>query len=60
MHVPYGLLTWILTETPELTDSIEKVKKRALKCIYPCNEYADILFLTNLPCLKESCWYART
>ena len=23
------------------------------KCIYPGNEYADILCLTNLPCLKE-------
>ena len=29
------------------------MQKRALKCIYPGNEYADILCLTNLPCLKE-------
>ena len=34
-------------------ESIETVQKRALKCIYPGNEYADILCLTNLPCLKE-------
>ena len=30
------------------TESIETVQKRALKCIYPGNEYADILCLTNL------------
>ena len=36
-----------------LTESIETVQKRALKCIYSGNEYADILCLTNLPCLKE-------
>ena len=36
-----------------LTESIETVQKMALKCIYPANEYADILCLTNLPCLKE-------
>ena len=36
-----------------LTESIETVQKRALKCIYPGNEYADILSLTNLPYLKE-------
>ena len=37
----------------QLTESIETVQKRALKCIYPGNEYADMLCLTNLPCLKE-------
>ena len=36
-----------------LTESIETVQKRALKCIYPGNEYADILCLTNLQRLKE-------
>ena len=39
--------------TNHLTESIETVQKRALKCIYPGNEYADILCLTNLPSLKE-------
>ena len=37
----------------DLTESIETVQKRALKYSYPGNEYADILCLTNLPCLKE-------
>ena len=36
-----------------LTESIETVQKRALKCIDPGNEYADIVCLTSLPCLKE-------
>ena len=49
MHVPYG----ILYLNKHLSESIETVQKRALKCSYPGNEYADILCLTNLPCLKE-------
>ena len=36
-----------------IIESIETVQKRALKYIYPGNEYADILCLTNLQCLKE-------
>ena len=44
---------WYTNLNRHLTESIETVQKRALKCIYPGNEYADILFLTNLQCLKE-------
>ena len=29
------------------------MQKRVLTCIYPGNEYADMLCLTNAPCLKE-------
>ena len=37
----------------DITESIETVQKRALKSIYLGNDYADILRLANLPCLKE-------
>ena len=44
---------WHTSLNIHLTESIETVQKRALTCIYPGNEYADILCLTNPPCLKE-------
>ena len=49
----YACPVWHTNLNKHLTESIETVQKRALKCIYPGNEYADILCLTNLPCLKE-------
>ena len=49
----YACPVWHTNLNRHLTESIETVQKRALKCIYPGNEYADILCLTNLPCLKE-------
>ena len=49
----YACPVWHTNLNNHLTESIETVQKRALKCIYPGNEYADILCLTNLPCLKE-------
>ena len=49
----YACPVWHTNLNRHLTESIETVQKRALKCIYPGNEYADILGLTNLPCLKE-------
>ena len=36
-----------------LTESIETVQKRALKCIYPGNEYADIVCLIKEPTVSE-------
>ena len=42
MHIPYGIGPTNLNK--HLTESIETVPKRALKCIYPGNEYADMLF----------------
>ena len=44
---------WHTNLNRHLTESIETVQKRALKCIDPGNEYADILCLTNLQCLTE-------
>ena len=49
----YACPVWHTNLNRHLTESIETVQKRALTCIYPGNEYADILCLTNLPCLKE-------
>ena len=49
----YACPVWHTNPNRHLTESIETVTKRALKCIYPGNEYADILCLTNLQCLKE-------
>ena len=49
----YACPVWHTNLNNHLTESIETVQKRALKCIYPGNDYADILCLTNLPCLKE-------
>ncbi len=49
----YACLVWHTNLIKHLTESIETVQKRALKCIYPGDEYVDILCLTNLPCLKE-------
>ncbi len=49
----YACSVWHTNLNKHLTESIETVQKRALKCIYPGNEYADMLCLTNLPCLKE-------
>ena len=48
----YACPVWHTNLNKHLTKSIETVQKRALKCIYPGNEYTDILCLTNLPCLK--------
>ena len=53
----YACPVWHTNLNRHLTESIETVQKRALKCIYPGNEYVDILCLTNLPCLKERCIY---
>ena len=50
----YACPVWHTNLNRHLTESIETVQKRALKCIYPGNEYADILCLMNLQCLKES------
>ena len=44
----YACLVGHINLNIHLTGSIETVQKRALKCIYPGNEYADILYLTNL------------
>ena len=49
----YACHVWHTNLNRYLTESIHTVQKRALECIYPGNEYADILCLTNLPCLKE-------
>ncbi len=49
----YACPVWNTNPNKHLTESIETVQKRALQCIYPGNEYADILCLTSLPCLKE-------
>ena len=49
----YACPVWHTNLNRHLTECIETVQKRALKCIYPGNEYADILCLTNLQCLKE-------
>ena len=49
----YAWPLWHTNLNRHLTESFETVQKRALKCIYPGNEYADILCLTNLQCLKE-------
>ena len=49
----YACPVWHTNLNKHLTESIETVQKRALKCIYPGNEYADILCLPNLPCLKK-------
>ena len=51
----YACPVWHTNLNKYLTESIETVQKRALTCIYPGNEYADILCLTNLPCLKDRC-----
>ena len=51
--VEYACPVWHTNLNRHLTESVETVQKRALKCIYPGNEYADILCLTNLHCLKE-------
>ena len=52
--IEYACPVWHTNRNRHLTESIETVQKRALKCIYPGNEYADILCLTNLPCLKKT------
>ena len=44
----YACPVWHTNLNRHLHESIETVQKRALKCIYPGNEYADILCLTNL------------
>ena len=49
----YACPVWHTNLNRHLTESIETVQKRALNCIYPGYEYADILCLTNLQCLKE-------
>ena len=49
----YACPVWHTNPNKHLTDSIETVQTRALKFIYPGNEYADILCLTNLPCLNR-------
>ena len=49
----YACPVWHNNLNKHLTESIETVQKTALKCIYPGNEYADMLCVTNLPCLKE-------
>ena len=49
----YACPVWHTNMNKHLTESIETVQKRALKYMYPENEYADILCLTNPPCLKE-------
>ena len=49
----YARPVWHTNLNRHLNESIGTVQKRALKCIYPSNEYADILCLTNLQCLKE-------
>ena len=49
----YACPAWQTNLNKHLTENIETVQKRVLKCIYPGNDYADILCLTNLPCLKE-------
>ena len=49
----YACPVWHTNLNRHLTESIEIVQKRALNCIYPGNEFADILCLTNLQCLKE-------
>ena len=41
----YACPVWHTNLNNHLTESIETVQKRALKCIYPGNEYADILCL---------------
>ena len=43
----YTCPVWHTNLNRHLTESIETVQKRALKCIYPGNEYADMLCLTN-------------
>ena len=55
MLIEYACPVWHTNLNRHVTESIETVQKRALKCrpIYPGNEYTDILCLTNLPCLKE-------
>ena len=50
----YACPVWHTNLNIHLTESIETMQKRALKCIYPGNEYADIVCLTNLQCLKET------
>ena len=51
--VEYACPVWHTNLNRHLTESVETVKKRMLKCIYPGNEYADILCLTNQQCLKK-------
>ena len=51
--IEYACPVWHTNLNKHLTESIETVQKKALTCIYPGNEYADILCLTNLPCQKE-------
>ena len=46
---------WHTNLNRHLTESMETVKKMPLECVYPGNEYADILCLTNLPRLKVAC-----
>ena len=49
----YACAVWHTNLNIHLSESIETVQKMALTCIYPGNEYADMLSLTNQPCLKE-------
>ena len=49
----YACPVWHTNLNRHLTESIETVQKRALKCIYHGNTYANIWCLPNLPCLKE-------
>ena len=49
----YACPVWHTKLNKHLTESVETVQKRGLKCIYPGNENADSLCLTNLPCPKE-------
>ena len=42
----YACPVWHTNLNRHLTERIETVQKRALKCIYPGSEYADILCFT--------------
>ena len=50
----YACPVWHTNLNKHLTESFETVQKMALKCIYPGNEYADILCLRKdeIPCAK--------
>ena len=50
----YACPVWHTKLNKHNTESIETVQKRALKCIYPVNEYADILCLKDvIACAKK-------
>ena len=49
----YACPVWSTSIPQYLSDSVEMVRKRALRAIYPSLHYDDILLLLAIPSLKE-------